>query len=255
MIYVFTSIVNGWDNLRPPCIPQDDGVRFICYTNIPNLPKVTPWEYRPVYPVGEACRTARVPKILPHLMLPEDAEYSIYHDGNFQLRLEPQQIIKDLLADHDWASYEHPCRKCIYEEAAILLREKIGTTELVQAEISRYREQGFPEGLGLWANGLLVRRHTEAVEALNERWWKLYSEGCERDQLSFPVARYQLGTPTNTIRGDIWGSPYILFRWHAAWKERDGNSDYWPERSRICRRLQRLASVTANCGGIKYHEY
>jgi len=253
--YVYTVILNGWDNLRPPMYAVDPDVRFICFTNVPNLPKVEPWEYRPLYDVGEPCRTARVPKILPHLMLPGDAEFSIYHDGNFQLRQRAGAMFAELLARHDWAAHVHPCRSCIYEEAAVLLKEKIGTSELISAEIARYREFGYPQVNGLWANGLLVRRHSPAVAALCERWWTLYSMGCERDQLSFPVARHLEDLPVRTIDAQVYQSPYVNFYWHAAWKDQKSSVEFQPERDQIRRRLADLKQITGRDGGIKYPEY
>jgi len=254
VIYVYSCIVDGFDNLRSPACPIDFNVRYICFTNVPNLPRVYPWEYRPIYPVGAPCRSARVAKILPHLLLPEDAEYSIYHDGNFQLREDPNKII-DLVSREPWAAHKHPCRNCVYQEAEILLRENIGTRALVEAEIARYREQQYPEGAGLWANGLIVRRHTPEVAALNEQWWELYAAGSERDQLSFPVARHAMGLPIRTIDADVWSSPYMLFRWHGAWKDREDNPDYRPERERIRARLERLRHVTGSSGGVTYVDY
>jgi hypothetical protein len=188
-------------------------------------------------------------------MLPEDAEYSIYHDGNFQLRVDPNRVIHELLSKRQWASYRHPCRTCIYEESDILTKEKIGTHALVQAEVARYRKHGHPAGAGLWANGFLVRRHTPEVAELNERWWSLYSTGCERDQLSFPVARRDLNFNVNTIDGDIFKSNYILLRWHAAWKDRDDNPDYWPDRDRQRRRLSQLEALTGSTGGVAFQAY
>lgn len=244
MIYVYTSLTDGFDNLRPPCCPVDANVRYVCFTNIPNLPRVFPWEYRPVYPVGDACRTARVPKILPHLMLPDDAEYSIYHDGNFQLRLDPNGMIGELLGPEQWAAHKHPCRNCIYEEADILLKEKIGTRDLIEGEVERYKAQQYPKNAGLWANGLIVRRHTPEVAELNEAWWKLYSEGCERDQLSFPVAMRRSRCPVRTIDANVFSSPWIRFNWHAAWRDRDDNPDFWAQRNRVRGRLEQLKELT-----------
>jgi len=249
--------MDGFDNLRPPAVQPDDDVRFICFTNVPTLPRVYPWEYRPVYVAGAPCRTSRVAKILPHLMLPDDTEFSIWHDGNFQLRKGAHLIVDELLGHHDWAAHQHPCRTCIYDEADILIREKIGTPELVEAEVGRYKEQGYPSGAGLWANGLIVRRHTAETAELNERWWRLYAAGCERDQLSFPVARRESGMEIRTITegGGIYDSPYTLFRWHAAWSHRDDNPDYWPQRNRLRERLRQLAAVTGSDGGIRHFDY
>lgn len=253
MIYVYTSIVDGFDNLRPPAIPAETFVRFICFTNVPNLPRVYPWEYRPALRAANPAQTSRVAKILPHLMLPADAEYSIYHDGNFQLRRDPQRIIEELLGGHDWAAHTHPARQCIYDEARIIQRDcPLVDSSAVDNEISAYRRDGYPAAAGLWANGFIVRRHTPDIALLNERWWELYSRGCGRDQLSFPVARRALGIDIATIQANIYASPYILFRWHAAFKTHEDNPDFWPEREQIRMRLNRLGELTGAFSGIDY---
>ncbi len=265
MIYVYTSILSGFDNLRPPAVPAESGVRYICFTNVPNLPRVEPWEFMPAYVASEhQGRSSRIPKILPHLLLPADAEYSIYHDGNFRLQSSPHEIIDIWLHRHDWASYAHPCRRCLYDEARVLLEhdsmegwrlQRPERARAVREEVERYRARGFPEGAGLWANGFLVRRHTPAVAALNEAWWKLYAAGAERDQLSFPVARCQQGLAVETIEGNVYDSPYLQFCWHAAWLDKADNPDYRDERDGIRSRLAKLAGLTGSDGGVKYPEY
>lgn len=253
MVYVYTSILEGFDNLRPPAIPAETFCKFICFTNVPNLPRVTPWEYRPAYMAGKLCRSSRVPKILPHLMLPADAEYSIWHDGNFQLRQGPHTVIGELLSNHDWAAHRHPGRNCIYEEAKEVLNGcPLVDKEEVKRQMDKYRAANFPAHAGLWANGFIVRRHTPAVARLNETWWEEFQSGSERDQLSFPVARCKAGVGLNTINENIFASPWVLNRWHAAFKERDDNPDHWPERREIHGRLKELARLTGSDSCSKY---
>lgn len=255
MNYVYTSIANGWDNLRvPAAVSQSPNVRYICFTNIPNLPSVGPWEFRPLVDVGDSARTSRLPKILPHLMLPADAECSIYHDGNFQLSKRPEEIIETVLAQHDWAAHVHPARNCAYKEAAVLLKEGIGTAELVMAQIQRYRDADFPQNDGLWANGFLVRRHTEAVKTLCETWWHEFAAGCERDQVSFPFSRRRSGVEVNTLPDAIYNSPYMHFYWHGAWKERECNFEFVPGRKRVNSSIERLREI-AGIKGLQFPVY
>jgi hypothetical protein len=260
VICVITSCLGGFDNLRPPLgIEPNDETRWICYTDQVNIPACPPWDFRPIPHLLSAARASRIPKILPHLVLPAETDYSIWHDANFQLTMSPRATIGELLRFDDWAAHKHPARDCIYREADILLKEKIGTPTLIEAEIARYRAAGYPEangygtGAGLWANGLLVRRHTPAVAAVNERWWDFYAAGCERDQISFPVARRELGLSVNTIQNDIFHSPYMRFQWHAAWRDKQDNPSYWISRDRQRTQLRRLEALTgARC---PYHEY
>jgi hypothetical protein len=188
-------------------------------------------------------------------MLPADAEASIWLDGNFQLKLEAEITIKELLASHDWAAHKHPGRNCVYGEGRVLLNENIGTRSLVERDISAYKAMGFPENGGLWANGMIIRRHTGAVAELNELWWKMFLEGCERDQLSFPVARWLAKFEIKTIQSDIWNSPFAKFSWHSAWTAADDNPDFFEERHQIRKRLSHLARITGSAAGVHYHEY
>lgn len=257
MLYVLTSNLNAWDNLRPPAEESQwraAAVRWICFTNNPLQSPVPPWEFRPIYDVGQACRTARVPKILPHLMLPDDCEISIWHDANFQLKLPPVDIIRHALARHDWAAHVHPGRRCIYEEGNQCIKESIGTPALIRAELNRYNDAKYPPQSGLWANGFLVRRHTPKVKLLCDQWWRYYAEGGERDQISFPFVRRMIGVEVNTINASPWESPYAVFNFHAAWITRTGNDGYLPERARMGEKLARLAELTGVDGGIQWPE-
>jgi hypothetical protein len=249
-IIVYTCILNGFDNLRPPLVRPEPDVRFICYTNVPMLPDVDLWEFRPAHLIRHAgtidlARSSRIPKILPHLVLPK-CDYSIWHDGNFQLQCSPHEIISRQLRFEDWSAHRHPARDCVYKEAEILVKEKIGTTSLVEAEIERYRGFEYPACNGLWANGLIIRRHTEAVRLLNEDWWELYMRGCERDQLSFPVARHLRSVKVNDILEDVFNSPFMRFGWHAAWKDKADNVSFRLERERIRERVNKLSTIAGS---------
>lgn len=243
MIYVYTVILSGFDNLRPPLVvSKSEKVRYLCFTNIPNLPPVKPWEFAELPDSGNPSRTNRAPKIRPHLYLPSDAEYSVYHDGNFQLQEAPEVLIHSFLQDHDWAAHRHPCRSCIYDEADVILNDesmagwreqKPERAPTISAEIHRYRAEGYPSYNGLWANGLLIRRHSDAVKALCDDWLGLFNAGGERDQLSFPVARHHAGLPVNTINEIVSASPYMRFNFHAAWYDHPCNRDYAEQRQQI----------------------
>lgn len=270
MIYVVTCILGGFDNLRPPLVPPEPGVRFICFTDVPVLPDVAPWELRPLHRAGSASRTSRLPKILPHLVLPSDADYSIWLDGNLQLRKPASEIVNAEMRFDDWAAHCHPARGCVYEEGdllARLLREvpkdwpNLDIAEL-GAEIARYRAEGFPANLGtLTANGVIIRRHTQAVATLNEEWWRLFAAGCGRDQLSFPVALWEQRLREGCVTlnrmphyPDVYASPIARFGWHAAWKDKPDNVAYRPARDRIAARVAKLREVAGD-GGYEWKDY
>lgn len=267
MVYVYTCILGGFDNLRPPLVPKTPEVRYLCFTDNPLLPDCPPWEFRPAHLLNaqppdsyqylgeiDLARSSRVPKILPHLILPEDCEVSIWHDGNFQLQVDPMEIISRELRFDDWAAHKHPARDCVYDEGQVLLSEKIGSAQDTQLQMDEYRRQGFPAHAGLWANGFIVRRHTTSVAALNERWWAEYAAGCARDQMAFPYALAKTPLTINTLQWDIFQSPYIHHGWHGAWKNKPDNVARRMERERVYHRTSELARV-AGAGGYGFADF
>ncbi len=251
MIYVYTAIAGGFDNLRPPLLPliPTEPTRFICFTDNPLQEACPPWEFRPLPSVGHAARSTRGPKILPHLFLPEDCAWSIWHDANFQLKEDPAAIVKQVQdAKCQWMAHKHPARDCIYKEAGILLSENIGTRSLVEAEVELYRKAKHPERFGLWANGFIVRSHAGGtmVRRVCETWWRLYTDGCERDQLSFPVA-LRIHCAEGMVlssTADVFRSPFVKFNWHAPWIDKDDNPSHHPARRLMGERLRQLRQVT-----------
>ncbi len=253
-IIVYTCVTGGYDNLLPPLVASQPGVRFICFTDVPQMPDVLPWEYRPVHRVLSGAslystrRTSCLPKILPHLILPE-CEFSVWHDGNFRLA-SPASDLVACLGDADLALYRHPSRGCLYKEADALLEGGFGTAELVREEAAFYRTIGHPEGSGLWASGMVVRRHAAVTSAFNEHWWKLYAAGCELDQMSLAVAVHNNPcVRVADLSGDVYNSPHMLFDgWHAAWCSEEAKSEARPGRLAVAERVDRLCALAGDGG-------
>jgi hypothetical protein len=218
-LVVYTCILDHWDYLRPP-LKVDPNARYICFSNRP-MPRVDPWEIQPAFtPFQCNKRNARIPKMLPHLHF--EADYSVYHDGNMQLKLTPGELIDRYLSpDRDIAMLRHPCRKSAGEESVILLKEKIGDAGEVRKQVERWKEHGSPDGL--WCGGFIIRRHSELVTILNNAWWQEFRIGCERDQMALPIARSFLGIPIHTIDGDIHNNGLMAFNYHSAWKDKGDN--------------------------------
>lgn len=245
MITLYTVILGSWDFLRAPEVIEP-GVRYICYSDVPRDP-VAPWEIQPAFtPFHSQARNARLPKCLPHLHF--DAEYSIYHDANFSIRMLPSDIVARHLNGADIAMYEHPCRKHIGEEASCL-RDLYAKGELpglegslLDAQITTWKHLGAP--LGLWAGGFIVRRHTAAVREFNETWWYQFRDGCTRDQIALPVARHLCGIGINTIRGNILGTiPELAYHWHAAWADKGDNPKYRTRQAELDMKRRRLVEL------------
>ncbi len=228
-IVVYTAILGDHDYLRAPnFISPDAGVRYCVYADRP-LETIMPWEVQPAYlPSPSAARNARLPKILPHLHF--QADFSIWCDANFTLSAGPHELIDRYLRDADIAMFAHPCRKHIGEESTVLFdlheRNELPGLDVqtLLGQRARWKHMGAP--MGLWAGGLIVRRHTPAVRDFNEAWWGQFSAGCTRDQIALPMAVHETGMKIATIPGNIYESPLMGFHWHAAWRGKGDNAKH-----------------------------
>jgi hypothetical protein len=91
--------------------------------------------------------------------------------------------------------FRHHARSCIYEEAEACKVRRLDSPELIDGQMARYREEGFPARFGLQELAVILRRHSEAVEDFDRRWWEEISRGSRRDQLSFQYVRWKTGLP------------------------------------------------------------
>lgn len=196
---VYTVILGGYDRLMPPLM-WDERWKYVCLSDTP-MPETPPWEVRLVVPESKDFhRESRRYKALSYRCFP-GAEYTLYHDGNIRLNMDrPLRWLKE----HDMALCAHPARNCVYTEAARCIREGKGNEETINAQIARYRVEGYPEEAGLAACTIILRRHTEAVRRFNEHWWEEISNGSMRDQLSFNYLCWKLGMKYDVIPGDLF---------------------------------------------------
>jgi hypothetical protein len=264
-IVVYTCNLNGWDNLHAPTPEalKDSSAEYICFTNDPQAPSVPPWNYRPAYVplkydsyAGFASwgRTARIPKMLPHLFF--EADVSIWHDANFSLTMRPEDIVERTLVEgatgeqYDLALCTHPSvRTDLYEEAQICIEQKIGDARAMERQVKEYRLKGHPEGFGLWACGFLVRRHNERTQVLNEYWWRNFSAGSNRDQIAFPFTLWEtagLQLKVNTLTDDVYRSRFTNHHWHNAFKGRGDVDSYAKPRAIVAARAEELALLVGD---------
>lgn len=212
-ITVYTVSTGRRSEVRPPALrvpPQDAKHRI--FVDSGTAP--APWRCTTLDVSLGNQRASRLPKILAHQYLP-DAEYSIYHDASFTLRVHPREVIAALPPDKDIAFHLHPCRTCLYQECEVLIREKIGTRALVEAQRDKYHAAGMPENFGLLACGLIVRRHTPALIEFEKLWWDEFIHGCERDQVSMPFAMWKTGLAVGILPGShVYRSPFMEYHGH-----------------------------------------
>jgi hypothetical protein len=218
---VYTAIFGEKDKLlKPKYIPYN--FDFLCYTdsclksNIWRVIKKEPTDEDPV-------RSAKVYKILPHKYL-EIYDYSIWADGNLRVRGNLNKLIDNYLKDYPLAVFDHAQlpdkRNCIYKEAETLykMHEKgkgKANVEIIKKQMSKYREDEYPEGNGLLSGMILIRKHNDdKVIRLMMDWWSEISKFSRRDQLSFNYVAWKNDFKINYILGDSRNNEFFKHQLH-----------------------------------------
>jgi len=217
---VYTAIANGYDSLKPILPLWRDEAVFVAFMDKPQA--VPGWEIRPLHNVfKDPCRNAKIHKILPHKYFPE-AEYSLWIDGSVRLKskLPLRDWVDQYLSEHDLALHKHWCRNCVYEEGAACLHFKWDSPTVIHRQMGKYFSEGYPSQNGLAECGMIFRRHTHAIEQLNELWWKEITEGSRRDQLSINYSCHKLGVKYAYFPGTILDTPHFHWLQHTTPRSR-----------------------------------
>lgn len=201
---VYTIITGGKDTIRKPYENPDWDYYYFTDSKIDN--SVGAWKYERLdldFKTHGIRKCSRFYKLNPGLSpILKEYEHQLYIDGTIELIEDPEKIV-ELLGPNDLALYKHPVRKCIYEEADAVVRLNREKKEPVDKVVAKYREEGFPENLGLTACSIIMRRNTPKIQEFNELWWKCFEEGSRRDQLSFCYSCWKLGITYSLIPGSV----------------------------------------------------
>lgn len=182
-VAIVTAIFDGYDGLKPTLAQAGVEVDWVLVTDR-EPDDARGWrvvvEPRPDVP---PVRAAKRPKFLPWEYT--DAPASIWIDAAY--RVTSGQFAAEALALADpIAQFEHPWRDDLYAEAAEIARLGMDSDGTAAWQVERYRQAGHPEGWGLWASGVIARKHTAAVKRMGAMWAKEVEAGSSRDQVSQP---------------------------------------------------------------------
>jgi hypothetical protein len=184
---VYTCITGGYDELKNPRYVTN-GFDYICFTDNLDM-KSDVWQ---IMPLPNECKDLsqvkkqRYVKINPHKVL-SDYDISIWVDGCVSLNDNLDELLSNVISN-EISIYvpKHPMRNCIYREAKAVLSMGRDKKEIVNPQIDRYKEEGFPSEYGLLQSNILIRKHNEEdCIRLMEAWFNELKDNSHRDQLSF----------------------------------------------------------------------
>ena len=183
---IYTALVGNYDSLMQP-VAVDKEFDYICFSDCIPGPKAGVWEIRSIpFTSPDNTRTARYPKLQPHIVLPE-YEYSVWIDANILIKGEDfYDKVNDKIAEGTKMAFvPHPSRDCVYEEIAQCYRDLRICFRDALRQRRHLLAMDYPEHWGLTENNLILRRHNDPdVIRISDAWWKEFQNYTLRDQLS-----------------------------------------------------------------------
>lgn len=214
-VAIITAITDGYDTLKPVFPQQGLDVEWVCVTDgapLPDADAAAGWTMICEPRHGrDANRAAKRPKFTPWEYTTAPA--SIWVDASFRVTSDKFAVEALTFAD-PIAQFLHPWRDCLYAEAATSAALPKYDGEPLTKQADYYRARGHPEHWGLWAAGVIGRRHTAEVRQLGVAWAHEVNVWSFQDQVSQPYVLREAG---------LWPSPLPGSHLANAWLKYEGS--------------------------------
>jgi alkaline ceramidase TOD1/glycosyltransferase MUCI70-like protein len=213
-VAILTAIYDGYDELKPVLPQAGADVEWICVHDgaPPDAEAAQGWTlvYEP-RPGVHPNRAAKHPKYEPWKYT--SAPVSLWVDASFRVVSETFAVeaTAGLTDEEPIAQFVHPWRDCLFAEAkeSAGLVKYAGEPVLEQAE--SYRQAGHPEGWGLWATGVIARRHPWLVRRMGALWLAETYRWSFQDQISQPFALREKGLRPMALPGTHLATPWLAY--------------------------------------------
>ncbi|HEN2084326.1 TPA: glycosyltransferase domain-containing protein, partial [Enterococcus faecium] len=193
-IAVYSCITGNYDSIKEPDFSHPL-VDYYLYTD--NVITSEHWNIReiPKY-ISELKNNIlinRYIKFHPNELF-TDYDFTLYVDGNVTITSDITGLLNSS-SKLGLSMHKHSERKSLYSEADALIAVGKGNKESIIEQISKYREEGFPDNFGLAeATVILVDLNNSIAENLLDLWWREYlNSESGRDQLAFPYVLWKSG--------------------------------------------------------------
>lgn len=201
-IAVYGCITNNYDTIKEPLYVGGDTTYYVFTDKLSEVNGV--WHEKLLDCGMYANEANRYYKFHPFDLF-SDYDFAIYIDGNVRILSDVSTICSIAAkAKTGIAMHRHHERECAYQEALACKYYKRGNYKRILEQISRFRDDGFPEDFGLCEATIIVYDlKNPTAKVITEQWWKEYLQSCtKRDQISFPYVLWQNGFGINDV-GDL----------------------------------------------------
>lgn len=231
-IAVYT-VYSDWSGSLPSIV-SEPWVDYICFFEGDTPDRHDGWVLRELtsYVELDSPRSSRLPKILPHIYLPE-YEYSIYVDTSVELKPDLRKNFFGTLGDSQLGLVRLP--RTLAQEFREVSRRRYDNGFVLLEQSQAYAAIDEPlESVQAYWGGMILRKHNERqiIEFAN-RWITNVLRFSRRDQLSLPVAL--IGFPKTNL------------------KVIDGSDSESPMHKRLSGEKKRISYLIGHTTGIPSH--
>lgn len=222
---IYTVLIGNYDELKEPTKITPDW-DYVVFTDNEEL-RSENWKIRLVAS-GDSKRLSRFYKIVNQF---PDYDLSVYIDATFRIKRDLNFFTNEK-TEGIWFN-KHPMRDCAYEEAEIVISKSLDDKSVVESQVSKYQEEGFPPQFGLWRGGIIIRNERDlSVKKLTSNWYQETEKGSWRDQISLPYVCWKNKIIPNTIPHGL-SQAYFKQSLHSAYPTSDwkfsGEGEYDPQ--------------------------
>lgn len=196
----YTVNLNGYDDF--PIAPELDDCQYFLITDAVDLPKDDRWIIvRPTLSERDQKRLCLWYKTHPHLLF-NWLPFSTWIDSNIQCLSGSEKVFYAHEILSEIATFSHPDRTCVYEEAKVLKRVALDWPEVIDSVVDELKESGMPIDNGLFETNVLFANLNDYMvcEFFNE-WWRRVNSGSRRDQMAFSPAAWATGVNISPLDG------------------------------------------------------
>lgn len=159
-------------------------------------------------------RAAKIPKIIPHYLLPE-YDFYIWHDYIHELNYDPEKLIIEFLKDHDFAMFKHPQRNSWLQELSVVYQYQIDHADLLEEQVKFYEKNKIPEFGNFFECAIFLRRNNKISNEICNLWYEQINKFSSRDQISLPFAfnkhkDVRINTIPGTCHVHTGGNAYFI---------------------------------------------
>lgn len=217
-VTIITSVTDGYDTLKRQTPQAGVDARWIAVTDGTEEAEADHgWEIVNVehwsteQDVRHPNRLAKIAKTQPWLFDAESS-HSIWIDASYRIT-SPVFAFQVIPMATPIAQFLHPWRQCVYQEAAAsrALSRYSGEVSTINRQVTEYEEIGHPANWGLWATGVIIRKHTDDVIDMSSMWLTEIRRWSYQDQISEPVTLRLCDMRPQALPGDHITNPWLKY--------------------------------------------